>query len=568
MSSFTLNGAPRTLADDREALLVDVLRDQLGLTGTKLVCGAGVCGACTVLVDGTPVVSCLLPVSSIEGKSVVTVEGIGADGLHPIQKAFIACDALQCGFCTPGFIVEGAAFHDNWRRNQGASAPARETVAAALSGHLCRCAAYPNILRAVAEACDGRFDAAAIEGPRLEAKEKVTGQAKYTVDIKRPGQLEGVILRSPYAHARVLELDLSPALEEPGVSAVVSLLERDKIVRFAGQEVAAVAARDAKAAKAALAAIRVSYEPLPSAVGMDAARNADAPLVYKSIFPSAPNTGEGPIVPALWRRNVRGPSSTLSDKARKARNMIAAAKSKADPLLVEGTWRTSAQCHTAFEPHVAIAEFSDHRLTVYLSTQSVRAMASLIARKFSLPEDKVRVIVDHVGGGFGSKLNLRAETVAVVELARIAKAPVRVMLNRHEELSVAGYRPGAELMVSLLPGEDGALKALSVKTFADGGVGVNSTIAGIGRFHYPAEAKELADYDVVSNLPPGSPFRGPGGPVLAFALEQAVDEAALRLGTDPIDLRRRWDPNPSRQRLYNWASSHDVWRKRRSSGTA
>ena len=568
MTAFTLNGAPAALADDGEALLVDVLRDAFGLTGTKLVCGAGVCGACTVLVDGTPVVSCLLPASSVKGKSVVTVEGIGANGLHPIQKAFIACDALQCGFCTPGFVVEAAAFHDDWRRKHRASAPARETVAAALSGHLCRCAAYPNILRAVAEACDGRFDGAATDGPRVEASEKVTGRARYTVDIKRPGQLEGAILRSPHAHARVLDLDLSPALNEPGVRAVVSLLDGERTVRFAGQEIAAVAAGDAKAAKAALASIRISYEPLPAAVGMDAAQETDAPLVYKSMFPSAPNTGEGPVVPALWRRNVRGPSTALSDKARKARGLIAAAKSKADPLLVEGTWRTGAQCHTAFEPHAAIAEFDDDRLTVHLSTQSVRAMADIIARRFSLPEDKVRVIADHVGGGFGAKLNLRAETVAAVELARIANAPVRVVLDRHEEMSVAGYRPGAELMVSLLPGEDGALKALSIKAFADGGVGVNSMIAGIGRFLYPADAKELADYDVVNNLPPGSPFRGPGGPVLAFALEQAIDEAALRLETDPVDLRRRWDPHPLRRRLYDWASSHDVWRKRRRSGTA
>ncbi|HYM04789.1 MAG TPA: 2Fe-2S iron-sulfur cluster-binding protein, partial [Stellaceae bacterium] len=125
----TINGSVRTLPDDPDALLVDVLRGGLALTGTKLVCGSGVCGACTVLLDGAPVVSCLTPAAAAAGKTVTTVEGIGAARLHPVQKAFMALDALQCGFCTPGFIVEAAAFHDAWRNANGATTPPRETVA-------------------------------------------------------------------------------------------------------------------------------------------------------------------------------------------------------------------------------------------------------------------------------------------------------------------------------------------------------------------------------------------------------------------------------------------------------
>ena len=115
MSIMTINGQSKPLPDDADALLVDVIRDQLALTGTKLVCGSGVCGACTVLLDGTPVASCLLPAQAAAGKALTTVEGIGGTNLHPIQKAFMAHDALQCGFCTPGFILEAAAFHDRWR---------------------------------------------------------------------------------------------------------------------------------------------------------------------------------------------------------------------------------------------------------------------------------------------------------------------------------------------------------------------------------------------------------------------------------------------------------------------
>src|SRR5206468_6602627 len=179
MSTMTINGKLAPLPDDPDALLVDVVRDALDLTGTKLVCGSGVCGACTVLLDGAPVVSCLLPARAAAGKSVTTVEGIGATKLHPVQKAFMAHDALQCGFCTPGFIVEAAAFHDHWCATKGTAIPSREEIGAALSGHLCRCGAYDGIFRAVADACSGRFDGNSFTSPRIEARDKVTGLAKF-----------------------------------------------------------------------------------------------------------------------------------------------------------------------------------------------------------------------------------------------------------------------------------------------------------------------------------------------------------------------------------------------------
>jgi xanthine dehydrogenase YagR molybdenum-binding subunit len=167
LSTMTINGRPEPLPDDPDGLLVDVIRDQIGLTGTKLVCGSGVCGACTVLLDGAPVVSCLLPAQAASGKSLTTIEGIGGNKLHPIQKAFMAHDALQCGFCTPGFVVEATAFHDRWRATKGTATPSREEIAAALSGHLCRCGAYEGIFRAVTEACSGRFDGNDPVAPRL-----------------------------------------------------------------------------------------------------------------------------------------------------------------------------------------------------------------------------------------------------------------------------------------------------------------------------------------------------------------------------------------------------------------
>jgi xanthine dehydrogenase YagR molybdenum-binding subunit len=561
MSTMTINGRLAPLPDDPDALLIDVLRDTLNLTGTKLVCGTGVCGACTVLLDGAPVASCLMPARAAADKAVTTVEGIGGARLHPVQKAFMAHDALQCGFCTPGFIVEAAAFHDRWRANKGAAIPSREEIGAALSGHLCRCGAYDGIFRAVAEACAGRFDGEEIVSPRIEARDKVTGAAKYTVDIAHEAQLEGAILRSRLAHARITELDLAPALALPGVGAAISLLGDDRIVRYVGDPIAAVAATNRKIAAEALAVIQVVSESLPATIGLDAARRPDSPVVFeKANRRKAGNVSEGGGSPAPWKNNIRGPSAAFSHRKGKARAWLSAAREAKNPWLVEHTFRTGTQQHACLEPHASVARFDGDRLTVHISTQWVFHLKEQIAKRCKLDPDKVRVIADHVGGGFGSKASLGMETIAAVELARQAKAPVRVAFDRHEELSVTGYRPAAELNIALLPSEHGALQALSLTAYADTGAAINSTIAALARLIYPAEAKELADFDVISNLPPGAAFRGPGGPPMAFALEQAIDEAAIRMKLDPIALRKRWDPDPNRQRLYDWAAGLEVWR--------
>ena len=561
MSSVTINGRSETLPDDADALLVDVIRDRIGLTGTKLVCGAGVCGACTVLLDGVPVVSCLMPAKAAAGRTITTVEGIAGTRLHPIQRAFMALDALQCGFCTPGFIVEAAAFHDGWRKAHSSATPSREEIAAALSGHLCRCGAYDNILRAVAEACNGRFDGEETAAPRVEAHDKVTGRAKYTVDIRHDGQLEGLIVRSPIAHGKITEFDLALARAAPGIKAVISFLADDGIVRYVGEPIAAIAATDHTTAREAAGLIGIKYEQLPSVVGLNTARKPDAPAVFgRSSRKKAANVSEGSPAPARWKQNVRGPSAAFSHKTKMVRSALATAVETSDPLLVKGTFRTAGQSHTCLEPHATVARFDGDQLTLHVSTQAVFHVMDLVAKRYKLDHAKVRVIADHVGGGFGSKASLGIDTIAAIELARAAKAPVRVALDRHDELSVTGHRPGTEIDIALLPSREGNLKALSLTAYSDNGAGINSTIAALARLIYPAEAKALIDFDVISNLPPGAPFRGPGGPPMAFALEQAVDEAALRMQTDPIKLRQRWDTDPNRRRLYEWATGLETWR--------
>ncbi|MCA9716009.1 MAG: molybdopterin-dependent oxidoreductase [Myxococcales bacterium] len=557
--STTVNGQPSAHAVDGDLSALDLLRDELELTGCKRSCGHGACGACTVTVDGRPVASCLLPATALHNRQVMTVEGIAKDGaLHPIQRAFIGEDAMQCGFCTPGFVVEAVAFHDRWRQERGRQAPTREDIAAALSGHLCRCGAYESIYRAVAAACAGKYDVGEPTGPRYDAREKVTGAARYTVDIKRPNMAHARFLRSPYASARVRRIDWTRALELPGVLGVIEVLDASRKVRFVGQEVAAVAATSERAAEAALAAIEVDWEPLPPVIELDAALAEGAPLVYtrKQSKKTANNSSEGPLLPTRWRGNLRGPLRLLSRK----RGAADRDTRPADDV-VSGRYETHTQAHTCLEPHGCVAEWKHGQLWVWISTQAVRHIAEDLAEHFGLPREKVEVHADYIGGGFGSKATLKAEAIAAVQLADLVKRPVRLILDRREELTVGGLRPAVRTDISAGLGKKGGL-ALKVSAYGDGGAAVGSTTTIFARIMYPQAELDLEDYDVLTNKPPGCPFRGPGGPPAYFAIEQSVDELAHKLGEDPIALRQRWNKNDARARVYDWAAALPAWRER------
>lgn len=565
-----VNGQPRSLEVHPDAPALRAVREDLGLTGAKLGCGHGVCGACTVLLEGEPVASCLLPATSLEGRALTTVEGLAAGGaLHPVQRAFMAEDALQCGFCTPGFVVAAAAFHDRWRAEHGAREPDREVVAAALAGHLCRCGAYANIVRAVQAACRGAHDRGPEVGPRHDARDKVTGAAKYTVDVRHPDQLEGGIVRAPVAHGKISRVDWSRALELPGVAGAVDLLAGARTIRYAGQEIAAIAAVDAATLAEALRRVVVEVEPLAALTSMEAAREPGAPAVYATREDRRHpiNASEGPLMPERWRGNLRGPFRLFSHRAGEARRAVE--RLREDPgagVLVESATRTQTQAHTCLEPHACVARWEGESLTVHVSTQGVASMAEDIAERFDLKASQVRVLAPHVGGGFGSKATLSLEAVAAIELAKLTGRPVRVALDRREELVVGGSRPGHATELALATDRDGALLGVVARSSADAGAAVGNSSSMLLRLLYPDAPKDLEDWDVITTAPPGKPFRGPGGPPAVFTLEQAVDEAAHRLGRDPVALRRQWDPNPARKLLYDWVEDLPVW-KNRNQGT-
>ncbi|GAA2874960.1 xanthine dehydrogenase family protein molybdopterin-binding subunit [Streptosporangium fragile] len=548
-----VNGVPTEVDAGPDDAAVDVLREGLGLTGAKAACRTGVCGACTVLVDGTPQAGCLLPAAAVREREVTTAEGLD----HPVQRAFAVHDGLQCGYCTPGFVVEAAAFVDAWRAEHGDVAPPRERIAAALAGHLCRCGAYQGIYAAVAAACRGEHDGDAAVPARVEAMDKVTGRARYTTDVRLPGQLEGVIIRSTVAHARVTSVT-------GGTRHVVDLLPPDRTVRYVGQPVAAVAAPTRREALAAAGTVEIGYDPLPAALD----DTPGAPPVYDADSRKrAPSSSEGLNLPGGWDGNVRGPFTRAGWRGRTAARRIEAARRAADPRLVTGTFTTAVQVHTPLEPHACVAHWDGGDLHLHLSTQTVGLAAAQAAERWNLPPERVHVVADHVGGGFGAKAGITVETVAAVELARAWAAPVRVVLSRAEELTDAGNRPGTRTTLELLTDDKGDLAALSVDVRGRGGVSIGSAVAVFARLMYGTAPRRLRDYDVVTNEPPGTPFRGPGAPPLLWALEQAVDEAAHRRGEDPVALRRRWDGNRKRHALYDWAAALPVWADRPPTGS-
>ncbi|MBV1859567.1 MAG: molybdopterin-dependent oxidoreductase, partial [Nannocystaceae bacterium] len=563
-----VNGKDTTLEVGADDSALYAVRELLDLTGCKHGCGHGACGACTMQLDGTPVVTCLLPATSLHGRRVTTVEGVANAGtLASVQRAFMAEDGLQCGYCTPGFIVESEAFVRRFRAKHGAKEPAREVVAEALSGHLCRCAAYEGIYRAVQGACAGRFDSGPVVSERYDAAEKVTGAAKYTVDVKLPGMLHARALHSPHGHAVIKSIDWTAALAMPGVRGIVDLMQGRTSVRHAGQEIVAIAAVDEATAARAIGAVEIEYDVKTPVLSMAEARVEGAPMVYpgRKARRSTPNASEGPLLPEPWDGNVRGPLKLLSKSKGKAVRMLEDARDRG--TAVEGVWTTAAQCHTTLEPHAALAHWpTKDSLVVHISTQAVRTCAEDLAQRFGLRQDGVTVLSDYIGAGFGAKGKLESEAIIATQLALVCGAPVRYVLERREELMIGGYRPGTQLDLSAAVDDDGEL-AVVAKSYSSSGVAVGHTVTPLWRMLYPAAPKRLEDLDVVTHAPAARPFRGPGGPQAYWALEQAVDELAHARGEDPLQMRHRWDPNPARQPLYKWAAGIDAWRNRAEPGS-
>jgi xanthine dehydrogenase YagR molybdenum-binding subunit len=358
----------------------------------------------------------------------------------------------------------------------------------------------------------------------------------------------------------VRALDVSRAERDPRVRAIIRTIPLDDparaVVRYVGQPVAGVAATSMAAAEEALDLIRVDYKPLPFVVDLDEARRPESPKVYEAA--SAPGASAGEIVAQAGLPldgNVRGPAEVR-------RGDVAQGFAGADVIL-EGEYRTQVQKHCCMEPHGLVADWRPDGLTVHISTQYTAGVRRELASAFNLPLEQVRVVVDGMGGGFGSKSTLGAYGRLAVALSRQAEAPVRLTLTRREEQLDSGNRPASHQRIRIGARHDGTLTAISVESHGTAGVGLNAGIGFFAQALYDCPNFESAPYDVFTNAGPGSAMHGPGNTTGAWGMETAIDELAERLGLDPLALTERIDPSPARReerrlgaQLIDWARRH------------
>lgn len=548
--SLTVNGRHWQRSISPRLTLADFLRDELGLKGTHLGCEQGVCGACTVLFDGEAIRSCLMLAIQANGHQLTTIEGLAQNGkLSRLQEAFQRVHALQCGFCTPGFLMTATAF---LRSNPN---PTEQNIREALSGNLCRCTGYKGIVQAILEAgqegCEvsaPALPAAEIVGAsivRNEDQRLLRGKGIYTADIELPNLARAVLLRSPHASARIKRLDASDARAAPGVLAVLTFadiahmakpfpqvqphpalqsrmpypLVRD-VVRYAGEPVAIVVAENAYQAEDARDLIEIEYELLPAAVDTEGSLQDSAPRVHDDL----PNNLAG-----SFGQEVGDVERALSEASLVIKERLTFG-------------RVSAQ---SMETRAITASFELGKLTVWMTTQSPHMARRVIAQQLDLPLPNVRVIAPDIGGGFGPKNRHYPEYTLVPLLAMQLGRPVAWVEDRRESFT-ASYQAREQVHdVTLGVAADGTVLALCDRYIYDQGaytpIGIVvpfvTSVSIPGPYRIPNYRVECSM--VFTNKTPTAPYRGAGKPQAAFVMERILDLAAYRLNLDPVEIRRR-----------------------------
>ncbi len=552
--AFVLNGRGTATDASPARRLTSVLRDDLGLTGTKVGCDAGDCGACTVLLDGEPVCGCLTAIGQVEGRTVETIEGLG--DRHPmakrLQDAFLAHGAAQCGICTPGMLVSATALLER------EAAPSEAAVFDAIGGVLCRCTGYRKIVAAVLDAAtgDGTVDArphgtvdSTVGMPpsdgavgrrleRLDGVEKVEGSDIFGADFAPVGTLALRAVRSPFHHARFRLGDVAAWIaKNPGVLRVFTAADvpgenrfgvippfADQPVfavaetRFRGEAVAAVVGEPDVVERLALADFPVDWEELAALTTMDAAL--------------AP--GAGAVQP--------GRAGNVLVKGRVVRGDIEKAFENDDLVTVEGDFDTGFVEHAYIEPEAGFARRVGDRIEVQACTQSPYMDRDEVATVLGIAPEAVRIIPTAVGGGFGSKLDLSVQPFVAVAAWHLDR-PVRMVYSRPESMATTTKRHPAKMHLRVAATPDGRIQALdfaadfNTGAYASWGPTVANRVPVHASGPYLVPNYRALTRAIHTHLVPAGAFRGFGVPQAAVAQEQAFDMLAERLGLDRLEFR-------------------------------
>ena len=539
---ISVNGSSFDVTAPGARRLSNVLRNDLGLIGTKVGCDAGDCGACTVLLDGEPVAACMIPVGRLGGREVTTVEGLDASGeLDALKASFLRHGSAQCGICTPGMLVSAAALL-RW-----APSPLPNQVHDALGGVLCRCTGYRKIIDAVLDAptLDRRDPppeigkAVGARMARVDGDAKMQGTQRYGADEAIEGVLILRIVRSSHHRARFTFGDVERWMADTaGVVAVFTAGDIPGRNRFG------VIPATADQPVFAVDDVRFRGEAVAMVVGepdtMDSLDLASFPIAWHELDPvMEPQAAMEPNAPVL---HADRPGNILT-RGLVRRGDLEAAFRSADTV-VEGSFETTFVEHAPIEPEAGSAMRSGDRLEIWVSTQSPHMDRSAVAEIMDLEPGQVRIIPAAVGGGFGTKLDLSVQPYLALAAWRLDR-PVRIVYSRSESMMSTTKRHPASMQARIGADRSGRLVAMEFEgTFNTGAYASwGPTVANRVPVHaggpYVYDAYEARATAVHTNAPPSGAFRGFGVPQATITLECLLDELADAAGIDRLEFRLR-----------------------------
>ncbi|ACD53543.1 selenium-dependent xanthine dehydrogenase [Clostridium botulinum] len=538
MFKFILNGQEKSVDENKK--LLKYLRDDCNITSVKNGCSEGACGTCMVIVDGKAIKACVLTTEKVNGKEITTIEGFTDREREVFAYAFTEAGAVQCGFCIPGMVISAKALFNRTLD------PTMEEVKKALIGNICRCTGYVKIEKAIMMAAEifrenkevPKVSCKGLIGEpmaRVDAKDKTLGLGEYTDDIRINGMVYGSALRSKYPRALVKSMDITEAENLKGVIKIVTaedipgqrylghlkkdtpaLIKVGEETRYLGDAVALVAAETEEIAKEALKYIKVDFEELkPLSSPMEALKD-DAPKIHEG----------GNIL--VHEHLVRG----NADEAIKNSKYV-----------VTNKYSVPFTEHAFLEPEAAVAvPDGEDGLIVYTGTQSIYDDLREIGSLLNLGEDKLRIISEYVGGGFGGKEDMSCQHHTAL-LAYLIKKPVKMCLTRQESIMVDTKRHAMEMEFTTACDENGKLTAMKAEIIAD--TGAYASLGGpvlqracthaAGPYNY--QNMVVDGIAVYTNNTPGGAFRGFGVTQSAFATECNLNQLAEMVGIDPFEIR-------------------------------